>query len=472
MLIIIFIFSIVLIIFRSNIVRILLGWDGLGITSFLLVIYYGRRISLNAGYITAFTNRLGDIGIIFIIYFIIEKRGWNWVIYNNREINYRNFLKIIVFFTRITKRAQIPFRSWLPAAIAAPTPVSSLVHSSTLVTAGVYILVRFREIFKGKICIIIFLISSLTSLMARIMAFIEKDIKKVIALSTLSHLGVIISIIRIGYKNLSFVHLLFHAYFKALLFIRIGLIIHLRVDYQDSRIISSLYYCRGINACLIVVSLIRLCGIPFIRGFFSKDFFLEIRYLGEYSIFIKFYLIFYCLLSFLYSIRLIVKILLTQEIRNLLKWYSWKLDAYYKRIVILYILSIRGGKIISLIIFENGNFLFLEIRIKVIIIIIIIMIAYIRVKLLKYKIFVKKNFLYYLFKIIFIEDLSRWWLVKNLKNFSKYYVIIDKTYTRIYSRGYINSNNRLIHMNFVKEKLIKIIFLSILLIILLVILSM
>ena len=224
-----------------------------------------------------------------------------------------------MFFTRITKRAQIPFRSWLPAAIAAPTPVSSLVHSSTLVTAGVYILVRFREIFKGKICIIIFLISSFTALIARIVAYIEKDIKKIIALSTLSHLGVIISIIRIGYKNLSFIHLLFHAYFKALLFIRIGLIIHLRIDYQDSRIISSLYNCRGINACIIIVSLIRLCGIPFIRGFFSKDFFLEIRYLGEYSIFVKFYLIFYCLLSFLYSIRLIKKILLSQDIRNLLK---------------------------------------------------------------------------------------------------------------------------------------------------------
>jgi len=136
----------------------------------------------------------------------------------------------------MTKRAQIPFRSWLPAAIAAPTPVSALVHSSTLVTAGIYLLFRFRRcIIIIKINYIFILVGITTIFIASQRAIIELDIKKLVALSTLRQLGVMICALGAGLDNLAYAHLLIHAFFKALLFIRTGRIIHISEGYQDTR---------------------------------------------------------------------------------------------------------------------------------------------------------------------------------------------------------------------------------------------
>lgn len=191
----------------------------------------------------------------------------------------------------MTKRAQIPFSSWLPAAIAAPTPVSSLVHSSTLVTAGVYLLIRFNHAFSVSLINFLLFVSLLTIFIAGLGANIEFDLKKIIALSTLSQLGLIISILAIGNYMLSFFHLLTHALFKALLFLCAGMIIHSLTNCQDIRFIGGLVTFIPITCVIFNICNFSLCGLPFLSGFYSKDLiveFISIRYL---NIFV--YVIFY-----------------------------------------------------------------------------------------------------------------------------------------------------------------------------------
>lgn len=177
----------------------------------------------------------------------------------------------------ITKRAQIPFCSWLPAAMAAPTPVSALVHSSTLVTAGVFILVRFYNTMVKFPRLIIFLlvIACSTLFLAGIGANYENDLKKIIALSTLSQLGIIILRLRLGQPELTIFHLFRHALFKALLFICAGVIIHRSFNNQDIRRIGVIFIgLPGTITCFNIANL-SLCGFPFLAGFYSKDAILE-----------------------------------------------------------------------------------------------------------------------------------------------------------------------------------------------------
>ena len=187
-----FVLSIFLLILSPNFIRLLLGWDGLGVTSYLLVIFYQRNKSYNAGILTALTNRLGDVGILIIISIIVYLNSWDYIIFNSNRRYLPNFIIYLIIISACTKRAQIPFSAWLPAAIAAPTPVSSLVHSSTLVTAGVYLLIRINLIIiEINITKFLFIISMVTIVIADITAIIEIDIKKIIGLSTLRQLGII-----------------------------------------------------------------------------------------------------------------------------------------------------------------------------------------------------------------------------------------------------------------------------------------
>jgi len=198
----------------------------------------------------------------------------------------------LVILAAITKRAQIPFSSWLPAAIAAPTPVSSLVHSSTLVTAGVYLLIRFNYALTRTLILILIFIGTITIFIAGLGANFEFDLKKIIALSTLRQLGLIISILALGEYKLALFHLLTHALFKALLFICAGCIIHNVGGYQDIRYIGALISCMPLTCTFFIISNLSLCGLPFLAGFYSKDLVLEvlsIRYLNMY-IYIIFFL--------------------------------------------------------------------------------------------------------------------------------------------------------------------------------------
>lgn len=282
-LVLMFVISMVALIIRPNLISILLGWDGLGLVSYCLVIYYQNEKSGAAGILTALSNRVGDVAILLAISLISVYGGWNFVFYLGRICNSSSLgiLCFLVMLAAMTKRAQIPFSAWLPAAIAAPTPVSALVHSSTLVTAGVYLLVRFEPAIHGSIYSqALLLLGGTTMFIAGLGANFEYDLKKIIALSTLSQLGVIIRILGFGLPDLAFFHLLSHALFKALLFMCAGVVIHRAKDYQDIRMIGGLRKFIPLTTFYINLANLALCGMPFIAGFYSKDVILEIAFMG------------------------------------------------------------------------------------------------------------------------------------------------------------------------------------------------
>lgn len=303
--IILFVIRMIFIVIRNNIWFIMLGWDGLGIISYCLIIYYNGKNSSNAGIITVLRNRLGDIGIMIRIIFMVDLR--TWIIKRFCYISIRfNITMFIVVMGAITKRAQFPFRAWLPAAMAAPTPVSSLVHSSTLVTAGVYLIIRFNIFFTGGIFSdILLILSILTLLLAGIGGLLENDIKKIIALSTLRQLGLIIVTLSFGGIKLAFFHLLTHAMFKAILFICAGVIIHLNGGNQDIRVIGGMGLNNSVLVSAILLGSLSLRGVPFLRGFYSKDLLLEIIYINNLGRLMIVILVVGVMLTLIYSFRLL-----------------------------------------------------------------------------------------------------------------------------------------------------------------------
>nr|ATD53006.1 NADH dehydrogenase subunit 5 [Psammotettix sp. EMHAU-2015-Zz053036] len=300
LLVLMFVFSMLLMILSPNLVSILLGWDGLGLVSYCLVIFYSSLKSYLAGMLTCLINRLGDIGLLISIGWIFSYGSWNFIFYLHFFNNYLFYLIIISSFT---KSAQIPFSVWLPAAMAAPTPVSSLVHSSTLVTAGVYLLIRFFNylIFINNVFLFI---SVLTLIMSSLCANYEYDLKKIIALSTLSQLGLMMSCLFMGLVELSFFHLLSHAMFKSLLFLCSGIVIHLMGGCQDIRMMGSICLSMPLTCCCFNIANIALCGFPFLSGFYSKDFIMESASFSGLNLFLFFMLYISLGLTALYSMRL------------------------------------------------------------------------------------------------------------------------------------------------------------------------
>nr|QNP09890.1 NADH dehydrogenase subunit 5 [Ochthebius sp. IBE<ESP> AN77] len=307
MLVSMFVMSMMLLIISPNLISILLGWDGLGLVSYCLVIYYQNIKSYNAGMLTALTNRLGDVSLLIAISWMVNYGSWNFIYYLDFMKNdyMMMMMSYLVIFAAFTKSAQIPFSSWLPAAMAAPTPVSSLVHSSTLVTAGVYLLIRFNFSFNSTMMMMMVFISSMTMFMAGLGANFEFDLKKIIALSTLSQLGLMMSILFLGEYKLAFFHLLTHALFKALLFMCAGCIIHNLNNCQDIRFMGSLIKQMPLTCSFFNISNMSLCGIPFLSGFYSKDLILEVLSMNYLNMYI--YMIFFIStgLTSCYTIRLI-----------------------------------------------------------------------------------------------------------------------------------------------------------------------
>nr|YP_008993136.1 NADH dehydrogenase subunit 5 [Epiophlebia superstes]AFM83558.1 NADH dehydrogenase subunit 5 [Epiophlebia superstes] len=278
LLVLMFVLSMMLLIISPNMISILLGWDGLGLISYLLVIYYQNFKSYSAGMLTVLSNRLGDVAFLLSIAWMLNYGSWNYVFFINFMGNTMEsqIIAFLMIFAAMTKSAQIPFSSWLPAAMAAPTPVSALVHSSTLVTAGVYLMIRFNVlIMSTDLSKYLLLVGGMTMFMSGVGANFEYDLKKIIALSTLSQLGLMMSILSMGLPNLAFFHLLTHALFKALLFMCAGVIIHNMLDCQDIRYMGGLVHQLPLTASFFNTSNLALCGFPFLAGFYSKDLILE-----------------------------------------------------------------------------------------------------------------------------------------------------------------------------------------------------
>nr|YP_009442191.1 NADH dehydrogenase subunit 5 [Calophya californica]ATN42467.1 NADH dehydrogenase subunit 5 [Calophya californica] len=290
-----FILFMLFMILSPSVLGVLLGWDGLGLISYCLVIYYQSSDSFNSGFITAATNRLGDA-------FLIVSVVW---LSMDGEFGFWDSMKFPLFFVLacMTKSAQFPFSAWLPAAMAAPTPISSLVHSSTLVTAGVYMLIRFFFNFCETGGMIFLLIMSLfTVFCAGVMSLQEMDMKRLIALSTLGQLGFMMVILCLGYFYIALFHLLIHALFKALLFMCGGFIIHSSLGVQDLRKMGNLHYNNLIKVSLLVSSA-SLMGVPFSSGFYSKDALLELIMCSYGGLGMGLFMISMALLTVTYSFR-------------------------------------------------------------------------------------------------------------------------------------------------------------------------
>nr|YP_006576092.1 NADH dehydrogenase subunit 5 [Kulikovia alborostrata]AEM23549.1 NADH dehydrogenase subunit 5 [Kulikovia alborostrata] len=303
-LVFLFVLSMCFVIFIPNIVVILIGWDGLGLTSFLLIIYYQNFKSQSAGMLTVLMNRVGDVMILLSVG-VLSCQGAYTISYIFYDANLAMVVWFLVF-AGMSKSAQIPFSSWLPAAMAAPTPVSALVHSSTLVTAGVFLLIRFYDFLSGLSAFkpFLLLVASLTMLMAGMAANLETDLKKVIALSTLSQLGVMMSALGMGCCKLALFHLYTHAMFKALLFLCAGSFIHRSQHSQDLRELGMVWDRTPVITSCLHISNLALCGAPFLAGFYSKDMILENLLFLDGSLVIFFMIFLATGLTVSYSVRL------------------------------------------------------------------------------------------------------------------------------------------------------------------------
>nr|AWV83387.1 NADH dehydrogenase subunit 5 [Yezoterpnosia nigricosta] len=356
-----FVMSMILLIISPNMISLILGWDGLGLVSYCLVIYYQNLASANAGMLTAIMNRVGDVGILMSIAWMLNFGSWNFCSFIDKmNMDYMIMMVIIAGFT---KSAQIPFSSWLPAAMAAPTPVSALVHSSTLVTAGIYLLIRFYNIIIQFDYLNLFLlISIMTMIMSGIGANFEFDLKKIIALSTLSQLGIMMSIIMFGYPLLSFFHLIIHALFKASLFLCAGVIIHNFNNNQDIRMMGCLSHQMPLTSTMMNIANLSLCGIPFMSGFYSKDLIVETMASNNINIILMMLMYMGIGLTSFYSARLtLYSMNLNFNFYKMSSLYE-SINNMFKSIFILTMYSIISGAMFMWLIFSESSLIILSLE--------------------------------------------------------------------------------------------------------------
>nr|YP_009441819.1 NADH dehydrogenase subunit 5 [Simianus niponicus]AOY39455.1 NADH dehydrogenase subunit 5 [Simianus niponicus] len=389
MLVFMFVLSMMLLIISPNLISILLGWDGLGLVSYCLVIYYQNFKSFNAGMITALSNRIGDVALLMSIAWMLNYGSWNYIYYLDymKEDYVMILISFLVVLAGMTKSAQIPFSAWLPAAMAAPTPVSSLVHSSTLVTAGVYLLIRFNFCFSNLLMMILLFISSMTMFMAGLGANYEYDLKKIIALSTLSQLGLMMSILSLGEYMLAFFHLLTHALFKALLFMCAGCMIHNLGNHQDIRFMGGLINKLPLTSCFFIISNLSLCGLPFLSGFYSKDLILEISSMSYLNLYI--YLVFFLStgLTVCYTFRLVYYSLVGDFNYN--SNYLLSDSSFYmlSGMMGLIFMVIFGGSLLIWIMFPSPYFICLSLFMKLLTLLVTLMGAWIGYQFSKFSLF-------------------------------------------------------------------------------------
>uniref|UniRef100_UPI0030FF3BB9 NADH dehydrogenase subunit 5 n=1 Tax=Egeirotrioza xingi TaxID=3132083 RepID=UPI0030FF3BB9 len=320
-----FIFFMIVMILTPSCLGVLVGWDGLGIISYCLVIYYKSSDAFNSGFITAATNRLGDSMLLLSIVWLSMEGGF--LVF---EISMGTLFLIL---SCMTKSAQFPFSAWLPAAMAAPTPISSLVHSSTLVTAGVYLMIRFYYCYVGTFMLfLLFMSSLLTVLIAGMSTLSEFDFKRLVAMSTLGQLGFMMVILSIGYPYVAFFHLLIHALFKAMLFMCAGSIIHSGLGVQDLRMMGNLNFDIITKSCLCI-SVFNLMGVPFTSGFYSKDSLLEIFYSSYSGLGLGAIFMCMAMITVAYSLRMLI---------FLSSYWSWVLfvETSYKLTLSILMLSL------------------------------------------------------------------------------------------------------------------------------------
>nr|YP_009115388.1 NADH dehydrogenase subunit 5 [Myrmica scabrinodis]CEF49547.1 NADH dehydrogenase subunit 5 [Myrmica scabrinodis] len=428
-LMLLFILSMIMMIISPNIISILFGWDGLGLVSYCLIIYYQNYSSYNSGMVTVLCNRIGDVGVLMSIGLMMMKGSWNTSMISG--VMYNNLFVMMLLLAAITKSAQIPFSYWLPMAMAAPTPVSALVHSSTLVTAGVYLMIRFEK-FMGGCMSLMFFLSVLTMLMSGMMANFEFDLKKIIALSTLSQLGMMMMVLSLGYKMFAYYHLLTHAMFKSMLFMCAGIIIHSLNNNQDIRMIGNLNEIMPFTMMSFMVSSFALCGFPFMAGFYSKDLIMEIIYSNKVNIMMLVFIIMSLVFTVSYSIRLFYFIYFSEM--KFKSSISLKEDYLMNfSMLILILMSIMMGSMMNWLFFFDFYLIYLNMKIKLITLFMCMLGVIMGMGMKNLKIIKFYHISYYLSSMWFLNQVYVW-IFNPFNIMSDIFYKIDKSWIEFFEK--------------------------------------
>ena len=322
-----FTFAMLMLVTSDNFIQLFFGWEGVGLCSYFLIGFWFKKETANAAAIKAFlVNRVGDFGFalgIFLIFYLFGTVNYSEVFQkiptiSNQSLNFLgininsiDLICILLFIGAMGKSAQILLHTWLPDAMEGPTPVSALIHAATMVTAGVFLVVRCSPIFEySELALnIITIVGMSTAFFAATIALVQTDIKKIIAYSTCSQLGYMFFAAGVGAYNVAMFHLFTHAFFKALLFLGSGSVIHAFKDEQNINKMGGVWKKLPYTYFLMIIGTLALTGFPFLSGFYSKDAIIEFAYLrgstsGTYAAIIG---IFTAFLTSIYSWRLIFK---------------------------------------------------------------------------------------------------------------------------------------------------------------------
>ena len=322
-----FTFSMLVLVVSDNFLQLFFGWEGVGLCSYLLIGFWYKKESANNAAIKAFiVNRVGDFGLaigIFLIFFYFGTINFNEVfdlapqfvekklVFFGFETTLITLISLFLFIGAMGKSAQFLLHTWLPDAMEGPTPVSALIHAATMVTAGVFLVVRCSPLFEySQIALnVVTIVGMITSIFAASVALVQNDIKKIVAYSTCSQLGYMFFATGIGAYHVAMFHLFTHAFFKALLFLGSGSVIHAFKDEQDIRNMGGVRKKLPYTYLFMLIGTLALTGFPFLSGFYSKDAIIEFAYLrnsslGNYAATIG---IFTAFLTSIYSWRLFFK---------------------------------------------------------------------------------------------------------------------------------------------------------------------
>jgi proton-translocating NADH-quinone oxidoreductase chain L len=289
-----FTFFMLCLVTADNLLQMFLGWEGVGLASYLLINFWYSRVQANKAALKAIiVNRFGDFGIsiaimlLYVKYRTLNLNGIFALLYavNDGEVlllgnsvSSIKLISILLFLGAIGKSAQLGLHTWLPDAMEGPTPVSALIHAATMVTAGVFVLVRCSPIFEhsGEVLLLVTLMGALTAFFAGTVGVFQNDLKRVIAYSTCSQLGYMVFVCGLSGYSVSMFHLMNHAFFKALLFLSAGCIIHGLQDEQDMRRMGGLVKVMPITYVTFFIGSLALMGFPYTTGYYSKELILEI----------------------------------------------------------------------------------------------------------------------------------------------------------------------------------------------------